>query len=142
MRAARGGSDEAEALRELNESIKAQQAFLNSCGDATWISEEERRVVRWLLSALIDHRRRVRITTRLWCALNPNEPVPSALVAETVELIDENRRFVPYIAQWRATVVSRTRVERAELWRSMLELAESNLNQVGDVEQTLAASRR
>lgn len=142
MRAARVGSDEAQVLCELNHSIKAQQAFLNSCGDATWMSEEERRVVRWLLSALIDHRRRVRITARLWCALHPNEPVPSALVTETVELIDENRRFVPHIAQWRAIVVGRNRVERADLWRSMLELAESNLDQLGDVKQSCAASRR
>ena len=43
---------------ELNESTKAQQAFLNSGGAATWNSDEERRAIRWLLSALIDHRRR------------------------------------------------------------------------------------
>ena len=30
-------------LHELNESTKAQQAFLNSCGDATWITDDERR---------------------------------------------------------------------------------------------------
>ncbi|CAN5327548.1 hypothetical protein BH11ACT7_BH11ACT7_11030 [soil metagenome] len=121
------GIEEARVLQELNDSIKAQQAFLNSCGDATWISEDERRAVRWLLSALIDHRRRVRVAARLWRTLQPHERVPLELVTETVELIDENRSFAPFIARWREAVVGRTRVERADLWRSMRELAESNL---------------
>ena len=72
--------DAVRVFAELNESTKAQQAFLNSCGDATWISEEERRAIHWLLSALIDHRRRIRVTGRLWRTLNPTEPVPCELV--------------------------------------------------------------
>lgn len=120
-------SEEARVLHELNDLIKTQQAFLNSCSDAAWISEEERRAIRWLLSALIDHRRRVRMAARMWRTLNPGEQAPRGLAAETVELIDENRRFAPYVAQWRAVVVGRARVERNELWRSMLELAEANL---------------
>lgn len=123
--------EEARVLLALNESTKVQQAFLNSCGDATWINDEQRVAIRWLLSALIDHRRRVRITARMWRTLNPDEQAPRALVAETVELIDENRRFVPFIAQWRAVVVGRAQVERKDLWRSMLALAESNLDQPG-----------
>jgi hypothetical protein len=119
--------EEARTLHELNEATKVQQAFLNSCGDATWISDEERQAIRWLLEALIDHRRRVRVATRLWRTLRSDEPVPRALVTETVQLIDENRRFAPVIAQWRAVVVGRVRIERKDLWRSMLELAEKNL---------------
>jgi hypothetical protein len=125
--------DEARVLQQLNDWIKVQQAFLNSCGDADWISPDERRVIRTLLVALIDHRRRVRATTRMWRTLQPDEHTPRELVAETVELIDENRRFVPFIAQWRAVMVARTRVERKQLWRSMLELAESNLETTVDV---------
>lgn len=121
-------AEEARILDDLNQSIKVQQAFLNSCGDATWIGDEERRAIRWLLSALIDHRRRVRTAARLWRTLGTDEPAPSCLVAETVELIDENRRFGPFIARWRAAVVEQARTERKDLWRSMLELAEANLD--------------
>jgi hypothetical protein len=64
--------DAVRVFDELNESTKAQQAFRNSCCDATWISEEERRAIHWLLSALIDHRRRIRVTGRLWRTLNPH----------------------------------------------------------------------
>ncbi|MGB3482988.1 MAG: hypothetical protein WBB07_12330 [Mycobacterium sp.] len=120
-------SEEARVLHELNDLIKMQQAFLNSCSDATWISEDERAAIRWLLSALIDHRRRVRVAARMWRTLHPDERASRALAEETVELIDENRRFSPYIAQWRAVVVERARVERNDMWRSMLELAEANL---------------
>ncbi|AQA01513.1 hypothetical protein BVC93_02635 [Mycobacterium sp. MS1601] len=119
--------EEVVVLQQLNESIKAQQAFLNSCGDATWISDDERRAIRWLLSALIDHRRRVRTAARLWRTLQPGEPAPQDLRDETVELLDENRSFGPYIAQWRGVVVGQARVERTDMWRSMRELAESNL---------------
>ena len=90
----------AEAVRvlhELNESTKAQQAFLNSCGDATWISDDERRAIRWLLSALIEHRRRVRITARMWRTLSPAESVGSELVSDTADLLDESRYFAPFI---------------------------------------------
>jgi hypothetical protein len=120
--------EEARILEDLNQSIKVQQAFLNSCADATWIGDEERRAIRWLLSALIDHRRRVRTAARLWRTLGADGPTPCSLVAETVELIDENRRFEPFIARWRAAVVEQTRAERKALWRSMLELAEANLD--------------
>jgi hypothetical protein len=121
-------------LHELNESTKAQQAFLNSCGDATWVSDDERRAIRWLLSALIEHRRRVRITARLWRTLTPAEPVGSELVSETVDLLDEGRYFAPFIAQWRAVVIGQTRVERKKFWRSMLELAQLNLEERDAVE--------
>jgi hypothetical protein len=121
--------DAVRVLDELHQAAKAQQAFLNSCGDATWISDDERRAIRWLLSALIDHRRRLRVTARLWKTLNPNEPVACALVTETTELMDENRSFTPFIAQWRAVVVERTRTERYDLWHRMIELAQSNLGQ-------------
>lgn len=120
-------AQEARVLQELNDLIKTQQAFLNSCSDAAWIGDDERRAIRWLLAALVDHRRRVRVAARMWRTLQPDEQAPRALAEETVELIDENRRFTPYVAQWRAVVVGRARVERNDLWRSMLELAEANL---------------
>ncbi|GAB7071905.1 hypothetical protein H7J06_01160 [Mycobacterium hodleri] len=114
-------------LNELNETTKAQQAFLNSCGDATWIGDEERRAIRWLLSALVDHRRRVRITARLWRTLNPAEPVGGDLVSDTVALLDENQSFTPLLAQWRAMVIGQTRLERHSFWRNLIEIAELNL---------------
>jgi len=120
----------AEAVRvlhELNESTKAQQAFLNSCGDATWISDDERRAIRWLLSALVEHRRRVRITARMWRTLSPAESVGSELVSDTAELLDERRYFAPFIDQLRSVVIGQTRLERKRFWRSMIELAELNL---------------
>jgi hypothetical protein len=126
-------------LNELNESTKAQQAFLNSCSDATWITDEERRAIRWLLSALIEHRRRVRITVRLWRTLNPAEPVGSELVSETVDLLDENRYFAPFIAQWRAAVIGQTRVERTLFWRNMIELAQMNLHEPDDAKSCASA---
>ena len=114
-------------LHELNESTKAQQAFLNSCGDATWISDDERRAIRWLLSALVEHRRRVRITARMWRTLSPAESVGSELVSDTAELLDESRYFAPFIDQWRSAVIGQTRLERKRFWRNMIELAEQNL---------------
>ncbi len=122
----------ARALDELNESTKAQQAFLNSCGDAAWISDDERRAIRWLLAALIEHRRRIRITARLWRSLSPSEPVDGKLVSETTDLLDESRYFTPFVAQWRDVVVGQTRLERTRFWRSMIELAERNLEEERD----------
>jgi hypothetical protein len=116
-------------LTTLNESTKAQQAFLNSCSDAPWIGEEDRTAIRWLLAALIDHRRRVRIAIRLWRTLNADEPASGGLVAETTDLLDENRHFEPFIAQWRARVLSQTRLERNTFWRQMMETAELNIDQ-------------
>ncbi len=134
--------DAVRLFDELNESTKAQQALLNSCGDATWISDEERRAIRWLLSALVDHRRRIRVTGRLWRTLKSTEPVPCELVTETTEILDENRHFAPFIAQWRAVVVGRARVERNDFWRSMIELAELNLAGVSAAEESCSSSGR
>jgi hypothetical protein len=120
----------AEAVRvlhELNESTKAQPAFLNSCRDATWITDDERRAIRWLLSALVEHRRRVRITARMRRTLSPDESVGSELVYDTAELLDESRYFAPFIDQWRSVVIGQTRLDRKRFWRSMIELAELNL---------------
>ncbi|MBS1692351.1 MAG: hypothetical protein JST91_09025 [Actinobacteria bacterium] len=128
-------------LDGLNDKTKAQQAFLNSCSDAIWISDDERKEIRWLLAALIDHRRRVRITVRLWRTLGPEESVDRALAAETSDLLDEHRHFGPFIAQWRAVVTARTRVERREFWRSMMEIAELNLVDDHPTEQIEAPSR-
>jgi hypothetical protein len=139
---ARMRGDAVRVFDELNESTKAQQAFLNSCGGATWISDEERRAIRWLLSTLIDHRRRIRVTARLWRTMNPNEPIPCELVTETADLLDENRHFAPFIAQWRAVVIGRTRLERKDLWHSMIELAELNLGRVSDAEESCSSSGR
>lgn len=115
-------------LNELNEFTKAQQAFLNSCSDATWITGEQRDEIRWLLSALIEHRRRVRITARMWRTLTPAERVGHGLVAGTTDLIDENGYFAPLIESWRSIVVGRTTSERKAFWLSMMELAERNLS--------------
>lgn len=119
--------EEARILLQLNDAIKAQQAFLNSCSDATWVSADERVAIRWLLGALVDHRRRVRTAARLWRTLHPDEDASPELRRETVELLDENRSFRPYIAQWRGVVVGHARVERTDMWRSMRELADTNL---------------
>lgn len=133
--------DAVRVFEELNDTTKAQQAFLNSCNDATWISDEERRAIRWLLAAVIDHRRRIRVTARLWRSLHAAEPVPCELVTETTDLLDENRHFEPFIAQWRAVVIGRTRVERKDLWRSMIELAESNLRDSSEAEACTSGGR-
>lgn len=125
--AARMRVEAVRVLHELNESTKAQQAFLNSCGDATWITDDERRAIRWLLSALVEHRRRVRITARMWRTLSPAESVGSELVSDTAELLDESRYFAPFIDQWRSVVIEQTRLDRKRFWRSMIELAELNL---------------
>ncbi|TQR82723.1 hypothetical protein D8S82_30740 [Mycobacterium hodleri] len=125
--AAQMRTEAVRVLHELNESTKAQQAFLNSCGDATWISDDERRAIRWLLSALVEHRRRVRITARMWRTLSPAESVGSELVSDTAELLDESRYFAPFIDQWRSAVIGQTRLERKRFWRNMIELAEQNL---------------
>lgn len=127
-------------LDELNEITKAQQAFLNSCSDATWITDEQRYEIRWLLSALIDHRRRVRVTARLWRTLTPTEQVGHGLVAETTELIDENGYFAPLIERWRSIIVARTTSERKLFWFSMMELAERNLSMADDIGETGAAT--
>ena len=50
-------ADAVRVLNELNETTKAQQAFLKSCGDAAWVGDDERRAIRWLLTALVEHRR-------------------------------------------------------------------------------------
>lgn len=128
--------DAVRVFAELNETTKAQQAFLNSCGDAVWMSEDERHAIRWLLTALIDHRRRIRVTSRLWRTLVATEPVPCDLVTSTTELLEENRHFAPFIARWRTVVVGRTRMERNDLWHSMIELAELNLAGVRGAERT------
>lgn len=125
--AAQMRAEAVRVLHELNESTKAQQAFLNSCGDATWITDDERRAIRWLLSALVEHRRRVRITARMWRTLSPDESVGSELVSDTAELLDESRYFAPFIDQWRSVVIGQTRLDRKRFWRSMIELAELNL---------------
>lgn len=134
--------DAVRVFEELNDTTKAQQAFLNSCNDATWISDEERHAVRWLLAALIEHRRRIRVTARLWRSLHSAEPVPCELVTETTDLLDENRHFGPFIAQWRAVVIGRTRMERKDFWRSMIELAELNLHDSSDADQSCSSSGR
>lgn len=125
--AAQMRTEAVRVLHELNESTKAQQAFLNSCGDATWISDDERRAIRWLLSALVEHRRRVRITVRMWRTLSPTESVGSELVSDTADLLDESRYFAPFIDEWRSAVIGQTRLERKRFWRNMIELAEQNL---------------
>ena len=125
--AAQMRTEAVRVLHELNESTKAQQAFLNSCGDATWVSDDERRAIRWLLSALVEHRRRVRITARMWRTLSPTESVGSELVSDTADLLDESRYFAPFIDQWRSAVIGQTRLERKRFWRNMIELAEQNL---------------
>jgi hypothetical protein len=134
--------DAVRVFEELNDTTKAQQAFLNSCNDATWISDEERRAIRWLLAAVIDHRRRIRVTARLWRSLHAAEPVPCELVTETTDLLDENRHFEPFIAQWRAVVIGRTRVERKDLWRGMIELAESNLHDSSEADEACTSGGR
>jgi len=120
-------SEAVRVLTEFSQTTKAQQAFLTSCGDATWVSAEQRHTIRWLLSALIEHRRRIRVTARLWRTLTVDEPVARALASATTDLLDENRSFTPLIARWREVVVEQTRIERNEFWRSMIELAEQNM---------------
>ena len=129
-------------LEELNDTTKAQQAFLNSCGDAAWISDDERRAIRWLLSALVEHRRRLRTAARMWRAMGHDEPAGRALVTVTAELLDENRSFVPFIAQWREAVMGHLALERNNFWRSMIELAESNLSDSHDCATLCVAGRR
>lgn len=137
--AAQMRTEAVRVLHELNESTKAQQAFLNSCGDATWISDDERRAIRWLLSALVEHRRRVRITVRMWRTLSPTESVGSELVSDTADLLDESRYFAPFIDQWRSAVIGQTRLERKRFWRNMIELAERNLGDRGAAESCASA---
>ena len=137
--AAQMRAEAVRVLHELNESTKAQQAFLNSCGDATWISDDERRAIRWLLAALVEHRRRVRITARIWRTLSPTESVGSELVSDTAELLDESRYFAPFIEQWRSVVIGQTRLERKRFWRSMIELAEQNLGDRNAAESCASA---
>jgi len=137
--AAQMRAEAVRVLHELNESTKAQQAFLNSCGDATWISDDERRAIRWLLSALVEHRRRVRITARMWRTLSPAESVGSELVSDTAELLDESRDFAPFIDQLRSVVIGQTRLERKLFWRSMIELAEQNLGDRDTAESRASA---
>lgn len=122
-------------LTALGESTKAQQAFLNSCADATWVSDEERSAIRWLLAALIDHRRRMRVAIRLWRTLNAGEQASRGLVSETTELLDENRHFEPFISEWRTVVLAQTRMERTTFWRRMIELAELNIGESRAIEE-------
>ena len=137
--AAQMRTEAVRVLHDLNESTKAQQAFLNSCGDATWISDDERRAIRWLLSALVEHRRRVRITVRMWRTLSPTESVGSELVSDTADLLDESRYFAPFIDEWRSAVIGQTRLERKRFWRNMIELAEQNLGDRGAAESCASA---
>ncbi|MET0473831.1 MAG: hypothetical protein ABW001_04245 [Mycobacterium sp.] len=129
-------------LTALSESAKAQQAFLNSCSDATWISGDERSAIRWLLAALIDHRRRVRVAIRLWRTLTAGEQASSELVSETAELLDENSHFAPFISQWRDVVIHQTRMERTTFWRRMVELAELNIQESRETDEPWAATAR
>jgi hypothetical protein len=129
-------------LTALNESAKAQQAFLNSCTDAPWIADDDRSAIRWLLAALIDHRRRVRVAIRLWRTLNADEPASRGLVSETTELLDENRHFTPFISQWRAVVLDQTRMERNTFWRKMIEMAELNIRDSRDAEEQCTTTAR
>lgn len=145
MTTGEGGLIKAEAIRvldELNDTTKAQQAFLKSCGDAAWIGDEERRAIRWLLSALVEHRRRLRTATRLWRAMAHDEPAGRSLVAVTVELLDENTSFAPFVAQWREAVVGQVSLERNIFWRSMIELAQSNLTDAPGATTLCLAGRR
>lgn len=129
-------------LTALNESTKAQQAFLNSCSDAPWIGDDDRTAIRWLLAALIDHRRRVRVAIRLWRTLNADEPASRGLVSETTDLLDENRHFTPFISQWRAVVLRQTRLERNTFWRKMMETAELNIHESREAEGQRATTAR
>jgi hypothetical protein len=135
-------ADAIRVLNELNETTKAQQAFLKSCGDAAWIGDDERRAIRWLLTALVEHRRRLRTAVRMWRAMGHDEPAGRALVAVTVDLLDENRSFTPFVAQWREAVVGRVSLERNDFWRSMIELAQSNLTEARDGATLCLAGRR
>ncbi|GAS99259.1 uncharacterized protein RMCC_6224 [Mycolicibacterium canariasense] len=140
-----GGLIQAEAVRvldELNDTAKSRQAFLKGCGDAAWIDDEQRRAIRWLLSALVEHRRRLRTAARIWRAMGHDEPAGRALVAATADLLDENRSFAPFVAQWRDAVVVRLSMERDSFWRSMLELAEANLVDTRDGAALHPADRR
>lgn len=128
-------------LDELNDTTKAKQAFLNSCSDATWITDEQRCEIRWLLDALIEHRRRVRTMTRIWRSMSPQENVSHSLVGETSSLIDESDYFSPFIDKWRSVVVGRTSCDRQAFWRSMRELAELNLSEATEVEEARADGR-
>ncbi|MHA3023457.1 hypothetical protein ACXPWS_24715 [Mycobacterium sp. BMJ-28] len=124
------GVIQAETVRvldDLSETTKSQQAFLKSCGDAAWIGDDERRAIRWLLSALVEHRRRLRTTARMWRTMGHDEPAGRVLVAVTADLLDENRTFGPFVAQWREAVVANLTLDRKIFWRSMIELAEANL---------------
>ena len=120
--------DVVTALKGLHEFTKAQQAFLNSCSDAAWVTDEDRRAIRWLLDALAEHRRRVRVTLRLWRTLSERERLDGRLVAETSALLDENHYFVPHLAKWREIVTERTAAERKAFWDNMITLAQRNLD--------------
>ena len=145
MTSAQNRRIQTEAVRvldDLNETTKSRQAFLKSCGDAAWLGDDERRAIRWVLSALVEHRRRLRATARMWRALGVDEPADRALVAITGDLLDEDRYFAPIVAQWREAVVGRIYLERNTFWRSMIELAEANLTDGSDATTFCVAGRR
>ncbi|KPH20752.1 hypothetical protein AN948_05165 [Rhodococcus sp. ADH] len=118
-----------KALCALNDTTKRQQSLLNSCSDAEWLGEDERRAVRSLLDALIEHRRRVRVMIRLWRSLCLDDVLEEGLVRETSQIIDENRYFVPHVDKWRNAVIKREGLERELFWRGMIDLAQANLGE-------------
>lgn len=129
------------ALNELQELAKSQQALLNSCSDAAWTTVDDREAIRWLLDALGEHRRRVRITTRLWRTLADGESLDGRLVAETSALFDENGYFVPHLAKWRDIVTERTVIERKVFWRNMITLAQGNLDEACSRDESAIGAR-
>lgn len=83
--------------------------------------------MRWLLSALREHRRNLRKMSRVWRALGVDDHIDGQLVAATADLLDEHRSFRPHIEYWRSAAVAGIRSDRSRFWRDMLDLAESNL---------------
>ena len=118
-----------DVLTALEASVKSHSAFVSSCCDADWIDEDGRIAVRWLLSALREHRRRLRRAIRLWRTLSAADPVDGALVTATNELLDENRFFAPHIARWRSAAVGSLEIDRVSFWRHMAALAAANLHE-------------
>lgn len=120
-----------DVLHDLEESIKGQTALLNGCCDADWIDEDARASVRWLLSALREHRRRVRQTARVWRTLAKDDSVHDELVSVTEEILDEHRYFRPYVENWRMATVAGIRSDRQAFWNDVMQLAQANLRCAG-----------
>lgn len=116
-----------DSLRTIDDSVKAQSALLNGCCDAEWLDDDSRTSVRWLLSALREHRRNLRKMSRVWRALGVDDHIDGELVAATADLLDEHRSFRPHLEHWRAAAVAGIRSDRSRFWRDMLDLAEANL---------------